>query len=119
MADFKRAPGEPLTRTFVAAADVVANRFLGYDDKLALSGAVAKGVVRDDVSSGKVGDVILNNLVYVTAEDNLSAGGQVASGATGKSRPAVATDVVLGRAFEDTNSGETKLVLLDNEGIKA
>jgi hypothetical protein len=111
-----------LVLTIIADGNLTANHFCAPEatdgtSAVGTSGAQVGGVVRDDVSDGKVGDKIVEGTAFVLTSSNLATGAPVACDTGGTARTATTADVTVGRALKGTNSGEYAEIHLGNEGI--
>lgn len=79
------------TDTVRTAANVVKNRFIGFDGNYCAADAKAYGVSKMDVDSGQNAPVIVIGVAIVEAAGIINAGDSVVSDATGKAL--AATDV--------------------------
>jgi len=111
-----------LVLTFIADGAIAANHFVGPEavdgtSAIGTSGAAVGGVCRDSVSDGQVGDKIIDGSAFLLTSANLAAGDPVACDTGGTARKATTTDVQVGVALKNTNSGEYAEIHLGNAGI--
>ncbi len=73
-----------LTESITAGADVVKNRFSGFDGNYASAGTKALGVFELDTDSGQQAPVIVYGIAIVETAGAISVGGAVEVGTDGK-----------------------------------
>jgi len=83
------------TDTIRAAANLVKNRFIGFDGNYCAANAKAAGVSKLDVDSGQLASVISIGVALVETAGPITAGGEVVSDATGKALAATAFSVTV------------------------
>lgn len=114
-----------LVKTHKADMALPANRFVklvtatGAQPHCTLAGAgeAAVGVSRDVFASGDYADIVKSGEAYVVTGENVAAGQQVRSLASGFAGVAGSGDYILGQAQTDANSGDPVLVLLSLGGV--
>lgn len=105
--------------TITSAANLEANRLVGYDGNYATTAGVALGVslIPSDVSSIADEDVTVETLgqVSIAGDDVFAPGDDIAVGTDGKAVKATGSEHVVARALTAATTGQfVKAVLLQN-----
>lgn len=82
-----------LTESIVAAADVVKNRFAGFDGNYCGADKKALGVFEVDTKTGQMAPVIVYGIALIEAAGTFAAGDKLVSDANGKAVKATAVSV--------------------------
>lgn len=102
-----------LDETINAQEKLLKNRFIGFDGKHCVNGAIAKGVTQYDIPLGATDTIISLARIRVEAAEPINEGDEISSDATGKAKKATATDKVLGVAYSScTAAGELIVIKL-------
>ncbi len=115
---FKDHGREVLVLTFKAHTAIDGNLFIAPKDPTTLdcvvgvADAMPFGVNRDDIGAGQTGSVVVMGTAFVLTSENLAAGNQVAVDTGGLAKVADASEIVVGVAIDNTNSGDYAEILL-------
>jgi len=109
--------------SFEAGSDLSSNQFqfvdVSADGQVDLSGdgAYAIGILQNEpAAAGRAAEVAINGKTQVKCGGTVTAGGPVASDASGQAVDATSGDVILGEAMEAGASGEVITILFHPRG---
>jgi len=92
------SPGN--TTSILAAANVVKNRFIGFDGNYPAADAKSFGVINDDTDSGYQAPVVIDGIVLVEASAAITLGAKVTTTNVGKAKAVSASEAVNGYALD-------------------
>jgi hypothetical protein len=106
----------------IAASDLTAAqyRFLGPNRQLAAANGPVLGVINSPTPLGAAVETVVSGIAIVICDAAVTKDGDVAVGAAGGAKNAVATNIVVGRALEDGILNQRISVLLKGgDAVKA
>ncbi len=98
MAERTYKPG--ITESVKAQADLLKQRFVGFDGNYCGAGAKALGICDVEITQGQFAPVVLNGILLVETGGAVTSGAKVASDADGKAVAVTASEEINGFAID-------------------